>query len=439
MQSEKARGSLVRSIGRWSLAALMVNSIVGSGIFGLPTLISRQIGSAAPLAWIAAAGFSGIVMGCFAEVASRFTEAGGPYLYARMAFGRFIGILMGWLTWLVRLASAAANANLFVIYLAEFWLQAQHPLPRLIVITALIVMLTVINYVGVKAGTQLSNVFTVAKLLPLAAFIVLGGIFLASHHQAVNIGASSTGSGSWLDAMLLMVFAYGGFEGALLPMSEAKDPRRDAPFALIAALVTCTVVYTLVQVVVMGVLGNSATSDRPLAAAARVFMGDVGTTVIAVGALLSIYGYLSSMILNTPRLTFALAEQGDFPRVFAAVHFRFRTPYVSIVVFAALLWILAFTGSFQWNVVLSAVARLFYYGIVCAALIVLRRRAPAEARFRLPAGPALAVVGIAVCGIFLTDMQRGSFYVLAVVVVIAFLNWLWARRRNRSGKLPIFG
>ena len=410
----------------------MVNSIIGSGIFGLPSLITRQLGSAGPVAWVAAAVFSGIIMLCFAEVASRFTATGGPYLYARVAFGRFTGILMGWLTWLVRLASAAANANLFVIYLAEFWVHAQAPLARVIVLTALIGLLTVINYVGVNAGTQLSNVFTVAKLLPLLVFIIIGGIYLVGRHQPVHLGIANTGSGSWLDAMLLMVFAYGGFEGALLPMGEAKDPRRDAPFALIAALGTCAVIYTLVQVVVMGVLANSAAGDRPLATAAHVFMGDVGTSFIALGALLSVYGYLASMLLNTPRLTFALAEQGDFPQVFAAIHRRFRTPYVSIVVFAVLLWVLAFTGSFQWNVVLSAVARLFYYGIVCAALIVLRRRAPGEARFRLPGGPILAAAGIALCLVFLTAMQRGAFYVLAVVTLIAFLNWLWASRQARG-------
>jgi amino acid transporter len=407
----------------------MVNSIIGSGIFGLPSLITRQLGAAGPVAWVAAAVFSSIIMLCFAEVASRFTETGGPYLYARVAFGRFTGILMGWLTWLVRLASAAANANLFIIYLAEFWIHAQAPLPRVVVLTALIGMLTAINYWGVNAGTQLSNVFTVAKLLPLVVFILLGGVYLLSHHQSVQIGFVNTGHGSWLDAMILMVFAYGGFEGALLPMGEAKDPRRNAPFALIAALVICAVVYTLVQVVVMGVLANSAASDRPLAAAAHLFMGDVGTTFITVGALLSVYGYLASMTLNVPRLTFALAEQGDFPQVFAAVHRRFRTPYVSILVFGVLLWVLAFTRSFEWNVVLSAIARLFYYGIVCAALIVLRRSAPGEARFRLPGGPALAMIGIALCLVFLTAMQRVAFYILAVVALIAFLNWLWANRR----------
>jgi len=134
------------------------------------------------------------------------------------------------------------------------------------------------------------------------------------------------------------------------------------------------------------------------------------------------------MSLNVPRLTFALAEQRDFPRVFAAVHPRFRTPYISILVFAVLFWILAFTRSFEWNVVLSVIARLFYYGIVCAALIVLRRRAPTEARFRMPGGPALATIGMATCLLFLTAIQRSAFYILALVVLVALLNWTWARR-----------
>jgi amino acid transporter len=181
----------------------------------------------------------------------------------------------------------------------------------------------------------------------------------------------------------------------------------------------------------MGVLANFATSERPLAVAAQVFMGGVGTTFITVGALLSVYGYLASMTLNVPRLTFALAEQGDFPAVFAAVHPRFRTPYVSILIFAGLLWVLAFTRSFEWNVVLSAIARLFYYAIVCAALIVLRRRAPGEAQFRAPGGPVLAILGIGLCLVFLTAIKRGAFYILAVVAFIALLNWMWASRRAR--------
>ncbi len=168
----------------------------------------------------------------------------------------------------------------------------------------------------------------------------------------------------WLKAVLLLVFAYGGFETALAPMGEAKDPRRDAPFALFAALVVCTVTYALIQWVVVGVLPDAAHSQRPLADVARVAVGSVGAALVAVGALISFYGYLSAKILGMPRVTFALAEQGDFPKAFAAIHPRFHTPYVSILVFSALVWVFALSGEFKWNVTLSAVARLLYYARV---------------------------------------------------------------------------
>ncbi len=407
----------------------MINSIIGSGIFGLPSIIARELGPAAVPAWIAAAAFVAIIIGCFAEAASRFTQPGGPYLYARAAFGRLLGIWTGWLTWAVRLAAGAAAANLFVIYLGEFWPQATAFPGRIVVLALLIGTVTVVNYRGVHGGTQLNNVFTVAKLLPLLLFIVVGGVYIVARHRSVPIGFAHAPAASWVDAFLLLVFAYGGFEGGLLPMGEAKDPRRDAPFGLGAALVTCALVYTLVQGVVMGVLPQASLSDRPLAAAARLLLGGAGASFMSVGALLSVYGYETSMMLNTPRLTFALAEQGDFPRVLAAVHPRFRTPYVSIIAFAVLLFLLAVSGSFQWNAILSAIARIFYYAIVCAAVLELRRRDPAEARFRLPGGPVLPVLGVLLSLVLVVGIRRASFLVLALVFAVSLLNWWWVRGR----------
>jgi amino acid transporter len=415
------------------LAALMINSIIGSGVFGLPSIILRQLGPAGPAAWVASAMFAGVVMACFAEVSSRFTQAGGPYLYARVAFGRFVGILIAWFVWAVRLFSAAANTNLFVVYLAEVWPAAHEFVPRLLVLTLLIGVLAAVNFRGVQAGTQVSNVFTVAKLSGLALFIIIGGAFLLARHQPMHLTLLPKGEASSLgDSFLLLVFAYGGFEGALLPLGEAKHPRRDAPLALAVALGTCAVVYTLVQVVVMGALPYGTQTDRPLAEAARVFLGNAGAGLVTLAGLLSTYGYLASQTLNLPRLTFALAEHEDFPRVFAAVHPRFRTPYVSILVFAVLLWVLSLAGSFRWNAVLSAIARLFYYGVICAALLVLRRRDPGAAWFRLPAGQVFAVSGIVISILLVSGIQRGSAAVIAAVALIAFANWLWARNRKTA-------
>ena len=422
---------LIRAIGRWSLVALVVNSIIGSGVFGLPSTVAGLIGSYSPYAVLAAGAGMSLIMSCFAEVASRFQQAGGPYLYARVAFGRLIGIQTAWMLWLGQVAAPAANANLFVIYLGEFFPHAKDPLPRAIILTVLVGLLTFINIRGVRAGAQVSNLFTAAKLIPLFAVIVLGLFVLHKHHWTIaTASATSPSTNQWMKAVLLLVFAYGGFETALAPMSEAKNPRRDAPFALFTALLLCTVIYALIQWVVVGVLPDPIHSQRPLADVARIAIGPIGAALVAVGALISFYGYLSAKILAMPRVPFALAEQGDFPKAFAAVHRRFHTPYVSILVFAALVWGFALIGEFKWNVTLSAVARLLYYGVGCAALPILRRKQPEGAMFRLPAGNFLAVLGVLLCAALVTRVDFGQSLILIATIALASLNWLVVRNRN---------
>jgi APA family basic amino acid/polyamine antiporter len=427
---ESGAVTLVRAIGRWSMAALVINSIIGSGVFGLPSDLAKLLGSASPYAVLIAGGAMGVIMACFAEVASRFTQTGGPYLYSRVAFGRLVGIEMGWMLWLVRLTAPAANASLFVIYLREFWPRAMEPVPRLCVLTLLIGILAITNLRGVRAGAEMSNIFTVAKLVPLFLVAIAGAAYVLNHEHVSNATATSAGAHSWLKAILILGFAYGGFEGALTPMSEATNPRRDAAFGLFTALITCTALYTVIQWVVVKALADPTHSERPLAEVARLAMGNSGAALIAVGALVSIYGYLSANMLAVPRLTFALAEQQDFPAIFAAVHPRFRTPYFSIFVFATLVWLFALLGNFSWNVTLSAAARLFCYGAGCAALPVLRRKEPGEARFRLPAGSLLALVGITVCVVLITQIDLRKSLILVTVIITAFLNWMAVRNRE---------
>ena len=427
------RHELVRAIGRWSLVALVVNSIIGSGVFGLPSVVAGLIGNYSPYAVLAAGAGMSVIIACFAEVASRFQQAGGPYLYARAAFGRFMGIQTAWMLWLGQVAAPAANANLFVIYLGEFFPHAKDPVPRAIILTLLVGLLTVINIRGVRAGTHVSNLFTAAKLVPLFAVIILGIFVLHAHHwQIASPAVENTGTSQWLKALLLLVFAYGGFETALAPMSEAKNPRRDAPFALFTALVLCTGIYALIQWVVIGVLPNAAHSQRPLADVARLAVGPVGAALIAIGALISFYGYLSAKILAMPRIPFALAEQGDFPEAFAAIHRKFHTPYVSILVFAAMVWALALTGDFKWNVTLSAVARLLYYAVGCAALPILRRKSTtdAPAMFTLPAGNFFAALGLLLCAILITRVDFGQSLILVGTIALALLNWTLVVRKK---------
>ncbi len=421
---------LVRAIGRWSLAALAVNSVIGSGIFGLPTTVAALLGRRSVVAVLIAGAAIGVIMACFAEVASQFSNAGGPYLYARTAFGRLTGIVVGWMLYLAQVAAPAANANLFVIYLAEFWPAAKEPWPRAIILTSLIGVLALVNIFGTRQGTIVSNVFTVAKLLPLLMVITAGAVVTILHHAPLGMTPSQPPA-AWMKAMVLLIFAYGGFETAVTPMSEVKNPRRDAVFALFAGLVTCTVIYALVQWVVIGVLGPVSLSDRPLAEVARLTMGNSGAGLVAIGALISVYGYLSAKMLGMPRVTFALAKNGDLPQIFAALNSNFQTPWFSILFYAVAVWGLALLGSFTWNVTLSVVARLLYYAVVCAALLALRRSSPQAAAFRLPAGPLFALLGIGICLALATQVDLSKSIILGLTLGAALLNWIWAKYVNR--------
>ncbi len=428
---------LVRAIGRWSLVALAVNSIIGSGIFGLPATVAGLLGKRSVEAVLIAGAAMGVIMACFAEVASQFSEAGGPYLYARAAFGRLTGILVGWMLYLGQTAAPAANANLFVIYLAEFWPAAKEPWPRFAILTLLVGLLALINARGARQGTAVSNVFTVAKLLPLL-MVVSAGAAVTIIHPAPWGAAGPMPASAWMKAMVLLIFAYGGFESAMAPMSEAKNPGRDAGFALFAALIACTVIYALVQWVVVGVLRPGATSDRPLAEVARITMGNRGAALVAIGALVSMCGYLSAKLLAMPRVTFALAKGGDLPGVFAAVSPRFHTPWFSILFYGAAVWGLAIIGNFTWNVTLSVVARLFYYAVVCAAVIALRRKQPLVAGFRLPGGQVLAVLGVGIAvavgiaAVLAKQVELSKSLILAATIGAALLNWAWVRRAGLS-------
>jgi basic amino acid/polyamine antiporter, APA family len=363
-------------------------------------------------------------------VASQFQEAGGPYLYARAAFGPFVAIQIGWLTWLARISAASAVANLFISYLAAFVPAVNAPLIRFAVIAALLSFLAAMNYRGVSSGNRLSNFFTVTKLGLLAVFI-LGGLAALAWHPAIRVvpAGSAATLGDWFDAIILMVYSYGGFEAALFAAGEARNPRNDAPSALAIALVTATFIFVAVQYVVIHTLANPATTSTPVVDSARQFLGPMGVALVIAGTLVSTYGYLSANMLHTPRITFAMAQHGEFPKVFAAIHPRFRTPHFSIVAFAVLLTVFSAAGNFRWNATLSAVARMFMYGSIAAALPVLRRKQPEAATFRLPGGLVFATLALLFSLVLVTRTHWGELVVVVITFALGFVNWAWARRQ----------
>jgi APA family basic amino acid/polyamine antiporter len=423
--------ALIRTIGRWSLTALVINSVIGSGIFGLPSVVSGRVGQRAPVAYLVAGAGMAVIAGCLAEVASQFRETGGPYLYARETLGRFWGIQIAWMTWLSRIAAGSGTANLFTTYLGQVYPRATEPAYRFAILSALVGVLAVVNYLGVKSGARASDFFTALKLVLLGAFIAVGLWWIAVHGGVTPTPlAHVVESRDWLEATLVLVYAYGGFEAVLLASGEMRDPRHDVPIALMIGIATVAVIYMLVQIVVSGTLPNPGATQRPLADSAAAMLGPGAAAAIAIGALFSIYGYLSANMLHTPRLTFALAERGDIPAIFARIHPRFRTPYVSIALYTVFLLAFTLMGNFRWNITLSAIVRLFTYGSIAIALLLLRKRNPGADASRLPAGPVLAVAAILFCLVLLVRAPLSNTTVVVATAAAATLNWALVRKRT---------
>jgi basic amino acid/polyamine antiporter, APA family len=426
----QSQTGLVRTIGRWSLAALMVNTMVGASIFGLPALIAARLGKWSPLGFFLAFAIIAIIAACMAEVASQFQDAGGPYLYTRAAFGRLLAIQNGWLTWLTRIAAASAVANLFVTYLAEFFPEVTRPIARAAVLIVLVGFLAAVNYRGVAGGNQLSNIFTVTKVSLLAFFVIAGLAALAFrpgiHMNPAPIYATPS---AWFEAVLLMMYSYAGFDAALIASGETRDTRKDIPVALFSAIAATTLFYIAVQYLVIHTIPNAGSSAAPVVDSARRFLPHWAVRVVAAGTLISAYGYLSANMVHTPRVTFAMGERGDFPAFFAKIHPRFRTPHVSIAIFAALLLIFSMAGDFPGNAMLSIVSRLFVYGSVAAALPVLRKKHPNADAFRLPGGVFVSALVLLLTAVLMTRMHKGEFLVIAATAALAFVNWLLARHR----------
>jgi APA family basic amino acid/polyamine antiporter len=421
---------LTRSIGRWAFTALVVNTVVGSGIFGIPSTLNGIVGRASPLAMALSGVGMGLMMACFAEVASRFTAPGGAYLYTRTAFGRFVGMQVGWFSWLAPMGTSAAAANLFTVNLAAYLPYAATMAGRAVVMTTLFLVLAIANCLGVRVGATLSNIFTVSKLLPLGLLIALGIAYFIRHPQTYSHAqAAPQGISAWVDAMLLLAFAYAGFENALLPTGEVKDPQRTVPFALGAGLLLCIAVYALVQFVVVATIGTGPV-DRPLSSAALLLIGSGGAMFVTLAAMISTFGHLSAVLLATPRLTYSLAQRHDFPALFAKIHPRFQTPYISILAFTFLTWLLALSGTFRWAVALASGAVIVIYASVSASLIRLRRTRPGEALLHLPFGNVIACLCIAMAVVLLTRLTLREGFLLLVTFAVATAHWLAVRNRS---------
>ena len=420
---------LVRGIRRWDLVAITINGIIGAGIFGLPSNIYKLIGTYSLIAFVACALVVALIILCFAEVSSRFDETGGPYLYAREAFQPAVAFEVGWLIWLARMTAFAANCNLLINYLSYFWLPATTPLWRAAIIVLVVIALAVINLLGIRQAAIVSNAFTVGKLVPIIIFIAAGLFFL--NPQAFEFGPSPT-TGDFSKSVLLLVYAFTGFEMATIPAGEVRDPQRNLPRALLIAIVVVATLYIMIQVVCVGTLPGLAQSSKPLADAGSQFLGATGGAIISAGAIISITGNLNILLLSGSRLPFAMAEQKQLPAFVGSIHTKFFTPYVSILITAGLMLFLTLKSSFVAALTISTIARLVTYGTTCLALPVFRarRNAPA-AMFRLPGGTIIAILSLFLIVWLLFNATLNEVRATAIAAAAGLLIYLayWFYKR----------
>src|SRR5262249_48305858 len=366
--------TLLRSLRRWDVVGVVLNGVIGAGIFGLAARVFALSGVYSLLAFGACAVCVSLIVLSFAEVASRFSATGGPYLYARETYGPTVGFGVGWLVWIARVTSFAANCSLLPDYLAFFFPGAAAGAPRALILILVIGALGALNVRGVRNTANASNALAVGKLLPLAIFICAGLIALDPARFSLHAGTSYS---PFSQSVMLLVYAFTGFEMAVILAGEVENPGRDVPRALLIGMTVVVAVYIGIQAVCIGTLPGLAESKRPLADSAARFLGGGGAVMITAGMIVSLAGNLNVLILAASRTIFAMAEGRALPAGLAAVHPRFRTPAAAVLATTAVMLALALSRTFIYLVTISTVARLAYYPATCAALPLFRRRASA--------------------------------------------------------------
>ena len=427
-------GKLVRGLGRWDLTAVAINTIIGTGIFILPASVFGLIGSFSLYAFVACAVIVGLIVLCFSEVSSRFESTGGMYLYAKEAFGPEIGFEVGWLYWIVRVATFAANCNAMLAYLGFFVAGANEGVARVVIICAVVGGITLLNLLGVRESAIATNMFAVGKIVPLLVFAGVGVFFIEPSNFNFEIVPPTE---AFPAAILMLMYAYMGFEAAVIPAGETKNPEKSVPFALITALAFCAVLFFVVQVVAIGTLPTLAGSKTPLADAAGQFMGTFGAGFIAIGALISVLGNLNGGFLSSSRIPFAMSEQKELPAVLSKTHPRFRTPHIAIILTSAVVLVLTIFTTFLTAVTIASITRLLVYATTCLALPVFRQRTDVPpARFSVPLGILASVLSLGLIAWLLTNVDfKKEGLPIMIASAIGLLIYLAYRFLGRTSEV----
>jgi APA family basic amino acid/polyamine antiporter len=427
-----AHEPLVRAMGTFALAAAIVNITIGGGIFRLPASVAETLGAAAPVAYLVCAAAMGLIVVCIADAGRRVSLTGGPYAYVGTAFGPYAGFISGVLLWMLGTFAAAAVSTVFA---SSLGLLVPALAGRVMETVTLVVALTfwsAINVGGVRLGSRLNSIATVAKLLPLLLVAVGGLFFIRSENLAWT---AAPGAADVARTSLLLIFAFAGIEVALVPSGEVRDTERTVPRAIAVAMLAITTLYILLQVSAQGVLGSdlARATTAPLAEAAGASMGSWARGVLLAGAAISMFGYLGGMTLSMPRMVYAFARDGFLPRALQATHPRHRSPHAAIVLQSLLTVVLAASGTFEQLALLANVSALaLYLGCALAAWRLRELDGPnARPSPVMLAAPWLAC---AVIAWLLTGVTRGEWLAFGICVGAATLIYVASARRSVASR-----
>jgi amino acid transporter len=426
--------ALQRGINKWELTLMIINSIIGAGIFGLPSKVFQSTGVYSIIAFFACAAVVLIFILCFAEVSSRFDKTGGPYIYTLSAFGKFPGFLIGWLLLVGRIFSYATLINLMVTYLSFFSQSFNSSEVRFATIIIVTLLLTYINHISVKNTARVSTVLTLAKLTPLVIFIIAGLFFL---DLDLFIVKSAPAFPEFSNAVLLLVFAFGGFEAVLVNTGEIKNPSKTLPFGLLTATVVVALFYIFIQIVCIGTLPSLGSSGKPVGDAASAFLGVAGGKMIAAGAFISIIGTLNVSMFSSSRLPYAFSHENQLPGFFSFVHSRYKTPTISLLIVSFVVTIISIAWSFLTALTMAVIIRVTIYLFICLSLIVLRKKMSDQRDyFKIHAGIILGVAGVLVSIWLLSSAKmvelRNASIVLGIGVIIYGIHLRFTRNKRRG-------
>jgi basic amino acid/polyamine antiporter, APA family len=431
VHENKRDAGLIRAVGPWALAASIVSMIVGAGIFSVPASLAASVGPYAPMAFLACGIAVGAVAICFAEGGSRIPTSGGVYGVIHAAFGPLAGYVSGTLLWVGNVLACGAVSAALGDVVSSVFPPSIAAIIRALVIVGVVGGIALTNIAGVEKGARFVVVATTVKLIPLVIFIVagVGAIHTANFSQTVQLDAQDLGR-----AVILAVFAFVGMESSLSASGEVTQPSRSIPRALAIAMVSTAILYITIQIVAQGILGPElANSKAPLADA----MGKISPTlraVMLVGTALSMFGWIGSDLLGSPRQVFAFARDGLLPRIIGRVHSQTHAPHIAIAAYAGLAAILALTGSFAELVVLSTLTIAALYIGGCAASWVLARRGVAMAgiplNFRYLS--VAAVIGIGGMAIMIALASRKEIAGLVAIVALSGLVYLLQTRARSA-------